>query len=206
MADSDHSMTLPHVTRSRLLLGMPHATAEKQPKPIASSGSGTDPAVAVWSDWQEAHYETERLSHQNQRLERKLAETVGLPRATILLPDGKSMTLHSLEALHELRDIGQADSAACAKAEAELTAHQTRWNSADQNVGYTSTLVAEAEAAARAEALLCLLSQTPATSLDGVAAKLDAALREGQTSSEDAELPWPQIRSALKDIARLGHG
>ncbi|RWH66145.1 hypothetical protein [Mesorhizobium sp.] len=206
MADSDHSMTLPHVTQSRLLPAAPHATAEKQSKPIASSDSRTDTAVAVWRDWQEAHFETERLSHENKRLERELAETVGFPRATIPLPDGTSMKLRSLEALHQIRDIGQVDAATCAKAEADLAAHETRWNSADQNIGYTATLLAEAEAAARSEALLYLLSQTPATSLEGIAGKLDAALREGQTSPEDAEPPWPQIRSALKDIARLGHG
>ncbi|RWL47246.1 MAG: hypothetical protein EOR60_09820 [Mesorhizobium sp.] len=200
MADSDNSMSLAHVTRSRLLPGTPTTTAGTQ------LTAGSDPAVAVWRDWQEAHFETERLCNEQQRLENKLIKTVGLPRATIHLRDGKSVTLHSLEALHEVRDLGQVDEVTHSKAQADLAVHQTRWDSADQDVGYTAALRAEAEAAARAEALLCLLSKTPANSLAGIAAKLDAVLREGQTSAKDDELPWPQIRSALNDIARLGNG
>jgi hypothetical protein len=113
--------------------------------------------------------------------------------------------LHSLAALHELLDLGQTDAATHAKAETDFAAHQTRWDSADQEVGYTATLRAEDEAAAQAEVLLCLLSETPANSLAGIAAKLDAVIRQGQTSTDDAEIPWPQIRSALADIGRLGY-
>ncbi len=64
-------------------------------------------------------------------------------------------------------DLGPEDAATRTKAEAELAAHQIRWDSADLEVGYTATLSAESEAAARAEALLCLLSETPANSLAG---------------------------------------
>ncbi|PBB89733.1 hypothetical protein CK215_25950 [Mesorhizobium sp. WSM3864] len=206
MGDSDNSMTLARVTRSRLLPATPNSG--EQPRAVDGNHSGTDqsadPAVAVWREWQAAHDETEQLCLQQHRLERKLVETVGVPCATILLRDGERMTAHSLEALHEVLDLSQENGAAHAKAEAEFAAHQMRWDTADREVGYTATLRAEREAAARAEALLYLLSETPANSLAGVAAKLDAVLREGQTSKEDAELPWPQIRSALEDIGRLG--
>lgn len=41
----------------------------------------------------------------------------------------------------------------------------------------------------------------------GVAAKLDAVLREGNIWEDGSEFPWPQIRSALDDLARIGrHG
>ena len=63
---------------------------------------------------------------------------------------------------------------------------------------------AERKAADRAEDLLELLSETPAVSLAGVMAKLDAVPREGQASKDDAEFPWPQIRSALEAIGRIG--
>ena len=100
--------------------------------------------------------------------------------------------------------IGSADLGVGAKAEADLSAHQARWDASDRAIGYTATLRAESEAADRAETLLEALSETPANSLAGVAAKLDAILREGQPSKDDAEFPWPQIRSVLEDIGRIG--
>jgi len=99
MADSDNSMTSPHVTRSRLLTGTPNAMAAGQPRTFLGTHSGADPAVTVWREWQAAHEGTERLCHQQQRLERMLVETIGLPCATILLRNGKSVRVHSLEAV-----------------------------------------------------------------------------------------------------------
>jgi len=53
------------------------------------------------------------------------------------------------------------------------------------------------------EDLLEALATTPATSLAGVAGKLDA-VREGETCEECGEFPWPQIRSAFGDLMRIG--
>ncbi len=69
---------------------------------------------------------------------------------------------------------------------------------------YAAALIAEKTAGEQATELLKRLSQTPAASLAGVAAKLDAVLGEGQPSEDDEEFPWPQIRSALADIIRIG--
>ncbi|MET3524141.1 hypothetical protein [Mesorhizobium abyssinicae] len=118
--------------------------------------------------------------------------------------DGKIATLRSLEALRDVLRAGSVDVAVGAKAEADFAAHQARWDASDQVIGYSATLRAECEAADRAETLLEELSETPATSLAGVVAKLDAVLREGQPSKDDAEFPWPQIRSVLKDVGRIG--
>lgn len=68
---------------------------------------------------------------------------------------------------------------------------------------YSAAMLAEREAADQAEELLKVLSKTPATTLAGVAVKLDAVLKEGQPSEDDAEFPWPQIRSVLEDIDRI---
>ncbi|TPN81003.1 hypothetical protein FJ987_18600 [Mesorhizobium sp. CU2] len=114
------------------------------------------------------------------------------------------MTLHSLQALHNVLDHGPEDVASRAQAEADLAAHQARWDAAAQEIGYSATLRAEREAADRAEDLLEALSETPAISLAGVAAKLDAVLTEGRSSEDDAEFPWPQIRSALNDVIQIG--
>ncbi|TPK84890.1 hypothetical protein FJ936_13525 [Mesorhizobium sp. B2-4-13] len=184
MADSDNSTTLPSVIRRELF----RAT--------------TDPAVAVWREWQAAHEETDRLCREQQRLERKLVEEVGFPKVMIRLSDDRTATPASHEALRGV--LGVMETEVAAKVEADLAAHQARWDASDRAIGYSATLRAESEAAGQAETLLEALSETPAISLAGVAAKLDAILREGQPSKDDAEFPWPQIRSVLEDIGRLG--
>ncbi|WP_206075347.1 hypothetical protein [Mesorhizobium tamadayense] len=208
MGDSDNTTTLPLVTRRRVLAGTAIAMAGWPPKAFARSGleknQTADPAVAVWRKWKAAHDETDRLCRQQQRLERKLAESVGFPCATVLLRDGEGVTLHSLEALHEVLDLGPEDAATRAQAEADFAAHQARWDAADREIGYSAALQAEREAGDRAEDLVEVLSETPAASLAGVAAKLDAVLREGESSENDVEFPWPQIRSALNDVIRIG--
>lgn len=207
-SDSDNITTLPPVTRRRLLAGTAIAVAGLQRRAFARNDLETDlsadPAVALWRKWQSVHEQVERLCRRQQRLERKLVETVGFPCATILLRDGESVTLHSLAAIHEVLDLGPEDMAMRAKAEADFAAHQARWDIADTEIGYSTTLRAEREAADRAEDMLETLSKTPAASLAGVAAKLDAVLREGEVSEDGAEFPWPQIRSAFEDVGRLG--
>lgn len=208
MADSEISMTLPFVTRRKVLAGTAIAIAGCQGNPIAGIDlekvQSGDPAVAVWRKWKAAHEETERLCRQQQRLERNLAETVGFPCATVRLRDGRRVTLHSLKALHEVLDLDPEGTATRAKAEADFAAHQMRWEKADKEIGYSATLRAERDAADRAEHFFDALSKTPAASLAGVVAKLDAALREGRFSGDDAEFPWPQVRSALDDVIRIG--
>ncbi|WP_292415328.1 hypothetical protein [Mesorhizobium sp.] len=208
MADSEISTTLPLVTRRTIFAGTAIAIVGWQGNAVASNDlekdQPADPAVAVWRKWQAAHEQTERLCRQQQRLERNLVETVGFPCATIRLRGGRCVTLHSLKALYEVLDLDPEGTATRAEAEADFAAHQMRWDKADREIGYSATLQAERDAADRAEDLLQALSKIPAGSLAGVAAKLDAALREGRSSEDDAEFPWPQIRSALDDVIRIG--
>lgn len=208
MGDSDNTTTLPLVTRRRVLTGTAIAMAAWQPTAAARNDlekdEPTDPAVAVWREWQAAHQQAERLCRQQQRLERKLAESVGFPCATIRLRDGESVTLHSRGALQGVLDLCPEDEATRAKAEADFAAHQARWDAADREIGYSAALHAERESADRAEDMLEMLSETPAASLAGVAAKLDAVLREGEVSEDSIEFPWPQIRSTLDDVIRIG--
>ncbi|WP_206075225.1 hypothetical protein [Mesorhizobium tamadayense] len=207
MADSDNTTTLPFVTRRKMLAGTAIALAGSKRNAFARNGLedlSADPAVAVWRQWQAAHDETERLCRQQQRLERKLAESVGFPCATVLLRGGEDVTLHSLQAIHEVLDLGPEDAAMRAQAETDFAAHQARWDAAARESGYSAALQAERKAADRTEDLLELLSETPAASLAGVAAKLDAVLREEEGPADDAEFPWPQIRSVLGDVIRIG--
>jgi hypothetical protein len=186
MTDSDNSTTLPSVIRRELFCAT------------------TDPAVAVWREWQAAHEETDRLSREQQRLERTLVEEVGFPKVMIQLSYDRTATPASHEALRGVLGVESMETEVVAKFEADLAVHQARWDATDRAIGYSATLRAECEAGDRAEALLEALSGTPAISLAGVAAKLDAILSEGQPSNGDTEFPWPQIRSVLEDIGRIG--
>ncbi|MEO5757839.1 MAG: hypothetical protein ABIQ51_13395 [Mesorhizobium sp.] len=207
MADSDNTTSLPRVTRRAALTGTAIAIAEWKRKALARSITKTsrspEPAVAVWYLWRAAHEETERLCRQQQYMERRLVEIVGVPPATLTLSDGASVKLYTLETLHEVLNAGPKDEATHAKAEAEFAAHQARWDVADQEIGYSATLRAESEASDRMEDILVSLSETPATSLTGVAAKLDAILSGGESSEGTAEFPRLQIRSAFEDIVGL---
>lgn len=208
MADSDNTTTLPLVTRRSMLTGTAIAVAGWQRKAFAGNALDTDlsadPAVAVWLKWQAAHEQVERLCHEQQRLERELAEIIGFPCATIRLRDGERVTLHSILAVRNALSFNPEDGAILAKAEAEFAAHQARWDVAAREIGYWAALQAEYDAADRAEDLLEALAETPAASLAGVAAKLDAVVREGEIFEDSDEFPWPQIRSALRDISRIG--
>ncbi|WP_189350197.1 hypothetical protein [Mesorhizobium sp. M1E.F.Ca.ET.045.02.1.1] len=208
MADSDNTMTLPFVTRRRVVAGTAIAMVGWQPRAFARNDlepdQSADPAVAVWRKWQAAHEEAERLCRQQQNLERKLAEMVGFPCATIPLCDGRIVRLHSRKAIRDVLDLSPEDVAMRAKAEVDFAAHQARWDAADREIGYSTALHAERKAADRAEDMLEMLSETPAASLAGVAAKLDAVLREGEVSEDSIEFPWPQIRSTLDDVIRIG--
>ncbi|MER9291297.1 hypothetical protein NKI71_13710 [Mesorhizobium sp. M0510] len=207
MADSDNNTTLPFVTRRKVLAGTAIAMAATQAASFARSDvrshHAIDPAVAVWDEWQAAWEEAERLCNKQQRLETALIDTVGFPCTTVKLSDGESVSVHSVEALQELLGVRPANEAARIQAEAEIVAHQARWDAAAREIGYLTSLRAEREAGERAKVLLEVLSQVPAMSLAGIAAKLDAVLREGEYSLHDDEPPWPQIRSALDDIARI---
>jgi hypothetical protein len=135
-------------------------------------------------------------------LERALVETVGYPGATVQLPDGESVTIHSIGGLREV--LGADADDARVEAETRLAAHQARWDAAERRIGYSSVTEAERKAADQAEELLEALAAAPATSLTGVAAKLNAVLLESEVREGGAEFPWPQIRSAFDDVMRLG--
>ena len=207
MADSDNTTTLPLVTGRTVAARTTNAMVGSRPTEFArktlEKDQSDDPAVTVWREWQDAFKLTERLCREQQRLERKLAETVGFPCATILQSNGESVTLHSLKEVRDLLGVDPIDAAVRAEVEADFAAHQARWDAADRAIGYSAAMLAEHEAANQAEALLEELSGTPAATLAGVAAKLDAVLKEGQPSEDEAEFPWPQIRSAFEDIAGI---
>ncbi|MER9593998.1 hypothetical protein [Mesorhizobium sp. M0244] len=209
MGDSDNTTTLPSVTRRQVLAGgmITFTALGIEDRALAGNAGATntspDPALVLWREWERAHKQTERLCRRQQRLETRLVESVGFPCATVRLSAGEDVTVHSIEALNEVLGNGPDMAALREKAEADLAAHQAHWDSAAGETGYTAALRAEREAGDRAEHLLEAFSTTPATTLAGVAGKLDAVLREGEAWEECSEFPWPQIRSALSDLVRI---
>ncbi|MER9184405.1 hypothetical protein [Mesorhizobium sp. M0767] len=209
MADSDNTMTLPFVTRRQVLAGgmiTPSALVlEKNAVAgnVAATKTSPDPVLALWREWKRAHRLTDQLCRRQQRLETRLVESVGFPCATVRPPEGEDVTVHSIEALNEVLGKGPDMTALRQKAEADLAAHQARWDAAAEEGGYTAALRAEREAGERAADLLEAITSTPATTLAGVAGKLDAVLREGEAWEECSEFPWPQIRSALSDLVHI---
>ncbi|MER8871773.1 hypothetical protein NKI04_17880 [Mesorhizobium sp. M0814] len=208
-SDSDNTTTLPYVTRRRVLERTVVATTAwtlQGNAPASGAGStnvGSDPALALWREWERVHKRTERLCRRQQRLETRLVESVGFPCVTVRLTEGEQVTVHSIEMLNEV--LGKAPDmvALREKAEADFAAHQARWDAAAEQTGYTAAFRAEREASEKMQELLQAFSTTPATTLAGVAGKLDAVLREGEAWEECSEFPWPQIRTALCDLVRI---
>ncbi|MER9067614.1 hypothetical protein NKH84_13720 [Mesorhizobium sp. M0902] len=211
MADSDNTTTLPYVTRRRVLAGTVLATTAwtlqgNAPASAGSTNVRSDPALVLWREWERVHKQTERLCRRQQRLETRLVESVGFPCVTVGLAEGEQVTVHSIEMLDEV--LGKAPDMAALrdKAEADFAAHQARWDAAAEETGYTAAFRAEREAGEKIQDLLQAFSATPATTVAGVAGKLDAVLREGEAWEECSEFPWPQIRSALSDLVRIAEG
>ncbi|MFK4822879.1 hypothetical protein ACI0FS_22355 [Ochrobactrum quorumnocens] len=207
MADSDNSTTLPFVTRRKILTGTAIAlgalTFDAFANDTIEIEGSSDPVLALWRQWQETHLLMESHVRKAQSLEQQLAETLDYPCAKIELSDGEWVTAYSLTAIREIFDGAPNERAACSRAETEFAANQLRWDEADRAIGYSATVKAEHEAADRAANILDIMATTSSTSLAGVEAKLDAALREGSVWDDCSEFPWPQIRSALNDIIRL---
>ncbi|MER8388334.1 hypothetical protein NKH14_22940 [Mesorhizobium sp. M1380] len=209
MGDSDNTTTLPFVTRRRVLAGGMIASTAFVVEKSALAGDAaatnlpSDPALALWRAWEKAHKLTERLCRSQQRLEAKLVESVGFPCFTVRLPGGEDISVHSIEALNEVLGKEPEMAAVREKVEADLAAHQARWDAVAEETGYAEALRAEREASGRTHDLLEAFSTTPATTLAGLAGKLDAVLREGEAGEECSDFPWPQIRSALGDLVRI---
>jgi hypothetical protein len=210
MADSDDTTTSFSVTR-RMLLTSTMATAAILPLEYGTgaqeamfSNAPYDPAMALWHAWKAACTTAVDLCQKQQTLETQLVETVGFPHAEVYLPD-EDVTV----ALWWEGDIwnyfrrGSDFANIQIQAKTDLAAHQARWDAEDMRIGYSAAVQAERIAAERERKLMEALTATPATTLTGVAGKLDAVLCENECYGESAEFSCQMIRSALDDIVRL---
>jgi hypothetical protein len=211
MADSDDSASLSFVTRRSLLAGTAMATLAwpfqsnaRASEPRGGRGA-PDPMLLLWDEWKAAALKTETLCRKQQRLETQLVQDIGFPQVTLRLSDnGEKVTVFSPDAIEDIYGSDPKMADLRAEAEAELAVHQALWDAADEKIGYAAAKREEEEAGDREQDLVDALTATPATSLAGIAGKLDVVLHEGQSCEECAEFPWPHIRSALCDLVRIG--
>ena len=221
MADSDHSMRFVRVTRRKALGGAVVAATGwalggdakarslaglEAAARVACDSFESDPAIALWRKWAVAHELAERLDRRQQELEAELAERVDGLGTTVCIPGREPVYVCSTHSLDRI--IGSRTDMAHIrkKAEAELASKQAQFDAVGEEIGYFSGLKAGQEGFQRTQALLEALSKTPAITLTGVVAKLDAVMREGEAWEEEdpSAFPWPQIRSVHDDVVRIG--
>ncbi len=218
MADSDHSTRFACVTR-RVALGGAFAAAsgwgvrdKAQAQNLALSGMAAgspshqtpDPVVSLWREWAALHERVQFLCHRQQELEVELAERVDCLGTMVAIPGEEPVYVCSMEGLDRVVGARTDMAAIRKKVQAELAAKQAHFEAVAEEIGYFSGLRAEQEGFRRIKVLLDALATTPATSLAGVAGKLDAVLHEGEAWEEcSSDFPWPQIRSARDDLVRI---
>jgi hypothetical protein len=211
MDDSNDTTTPPSVTRRKLLAGTVMATAALPlragalPVGELARNFAVDPALSLWHAWKAAYRKTVAACRKQQRLECRLVNSIGFPCAKVYLPDEDvTVTVYGPEQIEELLSNDPTRAAMRTKAEADLAAHQARWDAADREVGFSAARQAEQEAAEHAQELFDTLTRTPAVSLASIAGKLDAILREGENAEDGSDFPWLHLRAVLADLARIG--
>lgn len=211
MGDSDNTRVCPSVTR-RMLLAAAGGVAATLHFPQGAWADGAlagnrafDPALALWREWQSAYAHTVELCRKQQHLERRLVEAIGFPKAEVELPDENvTVTVSWPGDIEDLFGDNPDLADLRARAEKDLAAHQARWDAEDRRIGYSVAKREELAVAFREQELVEDLMAAPAMTLAGVAAKLDAVLREGESAEDCTDFPWPQLRAALVDLVRIG--
>ena len=178
--------------------GTSRASAERKTVPDA-----VDPVLPLWHDLVAARSCARKLTRRQQAIESVMLERVGFPVVRVPLANGGHASVTDPDELLEFME-GEVEGAERAAAvQAAREAHQSRWAAADAALGYSAALRAEGHALARVRDLADRLWATPATSLCGVIAKLDALIAEGAPSSVAGDLPWPQLRAIRRDLETL---
>lgn len=168
-------------------------------------GRDADPLVLLWQEWRKTFASSKRLCREAQRLERKLAETIGFPRVAIPLDDPERPPVWATEARQIDAALGQAPATRPLRRrlKRDLAAAQARWNAEAAATGLTRALEREAAADRRVAELLEAASGTPARSVPGVIAKLVIAAEWSGPEPDADGRPWDFIHGALCDLTTL---
>ncbi|PWB80181.1 MAG: hypothetical protein C3F11_18680 [Methylocystaceae bacterium] len=197
MADSEDSTTPPAVSWRAILRGTGALPSGKR-----TEGTPSDPALQLWQSWQANHTRVVALTRQWQRIETRLIHSVGFPEVTIRLSgEEEPKVAHSVDEIEEL--LADEPEIERETLIAAFDEQQKRWDEAAATLGFDA-VDAELRAALDKERdFTASVPRTKAASLPGVAAKLSIVIQLGEPSPKDTEFPWPELRSALADLARL---
>jgi len=205
---SDDGGSLTNFTRRQLLNGAAVAAvgppdSDADVPNLGSPPEHSDPAVLLWQKWTKAHQTTALLGNRQQRLEAELINTIGSPRARLLVPgESEPRIVSSLDEIAHV--LGSPDDFQLlgTTARAELLRHQICWDAAADHIGYFVAMAAEVDAMDQERQLGEALWAAPAQTLPGVAAKLHATF--GGWRGQRYEFPWSPIQSALADLVQIG--
>ena len=197
MADSEDSTTPPAVSWRAILRGTGALPSRK-----TTGGAPSDPALQLWRNWQANHTQVVALTRQWQRIEKKLIHSVGIPEVAIRLSGEEEPKIaQSVDEIEEL--IANEPAIEREVLLAAFDEPQKRWNEAAATLGFDAVDAELRAALGKERDFVASVPKTKAASLPGVAAKLAILIQLGEPSPTDAEFPWPELRSALADIARL---
>jgi len=204
MADTDHTTTLPALSRRALLGGatvLPIGTADARPR-----GASSDPVLGLFQEWRTLDAELDAWQDDWQKKEGVLLRTVGIPRVLVPVP-GKAEPVSACEPaeIDELLEDVPGTEELRQRLHREFEAHRRRWEIAAAAIGLGPVEERVNLAWDRWDSLTETIWQTPAGSLAGIAAKLAMVLSAGQSRSDDDEFPWPPLRSVLADLQRLAN-
>jgi hypothetical protein len=164
----------------------------------------SDPALDLWQQWLAAHNETQRLWNIQLGLESRMVAAVGFPQVEITLPGKKQpVRAFSLEDIDRICGDASGHQGAKEHAIAAFRERQEAWDRLDEALGYSRAEKAEIRSDRMEMKLADALWQEPAVSFAGAVAKLHAILVTGEQGLSQ-EFPWPQVRSTLADLVRIG--
>ncbi|RAX39758.1 hypothetical protein, partial [Rhizobium tropici] len=151
-----------------------------------------------------AHNETQRLWKIQVSLESRMVAAVGFPQVEITLPGKKEpVRAFSLEDIDRICGDAAGHQAVRAQAIVAFRKRQEAWDHLDDVLGYSRAEKAEIRSDRMEMKLADALWEEPAVSVAGAVAKLHAILVTGEQGVSQ-EFPWPQMRSALADLVRIG--
>jgi hypothetical protein len=204
MMDSENSMSLPVVSRRKLLAGIASAPALPSFNSAIESPEVSDPVLPLWREWQRLHACASALCQRWQAIEGQLLQKVGFPQ--VFIPssdDGRRICAQSHSEIDQAVAAGDCSPEVGAALHVEFADRRTRWDAEAGALGLDEANQQELEAWRREEEAVRTIFQTPAATLAGVETKLDLMLHLSSVFSDDAEFPLPQVRSTIADVKRL---
>ncbi|MDR6100481.1 hypothetical protein QE369_000659 [Agrobacterium larrymoorei] len=199
MADSDNSRTLPSSIQRNLFAVASNFLVAELEKNALDDAAVIDPALRVWHDWMSAFDEYARLTDVQQRLEKLLLQTIGLPQVRVPAAGEVAPVLARSEAEIDALLPGEDRGGQRDALKRDLVVRAAAWKQADEAEGFSRAKALAHIAGDRQAELLESLWLTPALSTAGMAAKVHAVLRHGEPGP-DYGFPWTPLRGVLADF------